>query len=261
MSIFNAESINKINFASESFFREIILTNLFTILDTSGTFQKSKNNNIIISNVDYVIQNIDSYKKTTGIMIYNAYFLNNYSYFLIIFDYHIIIIEENDYPKFQSFFEKIRDETLFFYLNSKKKEVSDKKSTKINRADLFQKIIKKISKCIIKKSQIRTINRHYELSPVIEKTKPNFNIHNFIHISTFSGNNVIKLYFNYIDQYLNILKIFDSKDKELLHRFYHEVSFYENHNGKNPFICKFYGQIQTKNDIQKMQILMKEYII
>ena len=48
------------------------------------TFQKSKN--IIITNVDYVLQNIYSYEKTTGIEIDNVYFLDNYSYFLIILD-------------------------------------------------------------------------------------------------------------------------------------------------------------------------------
>lgn len=103
MSILNAESIRKIDFSSKSFFQVIILTNLFTILDTSKTFQKSKN--IIITNVDYVLQNIYSYEKTTGIEIDNVYFLDNYSYFLIILDYHIIIIKENDYPKYQSFFK------------------------------------------------------------------------------------------------------------------------------------------------------------
>lgn len=189
-------------------------------------------------------------------MIYNAYFLDNYSYFLIILDYHIIIIKENDYPKFQSFFDKIKDTTQFFFLNSKKKDVPDKKSTKINQTELSQKIIKKISKCIIKKSQIRTVNRHHELSPAIEKTKQNFDIHDFIHISAFSGNNVVKLCFNCIDQYLYVLKIFDSKNKELMHRFHHEIYFYENHNGKNPFICKFYGQIQTNYE----SIIVIEYI-
>lgn len=141
-----------------------------------------KNNNIQILNVEEVIKNIDSYSKTTGIMINEIKVTDDNKLLLLIFDYKIIIINETDLIFFKVFFDRIKGQTTLFFKNAQfkdkfeemlRKGQNDQKQIQINQTHFSQKIRRKIIKLIIRKSQLRTINRRYKMHSDAERNKAN----------------------------------------------------------------------------------------
>lgn len=131
-------------------------------------------------------------------------------------------------------------------LNFKDQITTDQANIQIDQANLLQKLQKRIIKCIIKKSQIRTVNRRRNSNSIVDQKTIEFNFQDFINLQAFIGSNSTYLRFNIRDQFLYILKCFDSSDQNSRLRFEREFSFFESHNDMNPFICKCYGKIENK---------------
>lgn len=194
-----------------------------------------------------IIEEVCYYPKTTGIMIGNLQLAENAFLFLFIFDHHIIIILETQLQEFHSFFGKECNKTQLFYMNNKceddiQKIISSKninnslnENEKIDQINILQKIKEQIVTCIITKSQIRTQIRHFNSESNFHQNEFTYDFNDFISILNLHKS--VHLYFNVKDQFLYVLKYFDTKD---IH-FERERKFYNIHKNQNPFICKYYG--------------------
>ena len=229
----------------------------FTINCTLRNFQ--------MRNVKYIqdISEIEKYDKNTGIMIGDISITENIYIYLVIFDKDIIIIDETNLQQILPFFHKIMstNTNLIFFMNSRIQKLLEttnpeniqKTKIQINLAkQQYQEMENQIVNCIVKKSQVRTQNRRYDTNSELKETK--YEYEDFVSITNFSSD--VFLSFNIKDQYLYVLKNFYIYNKSKNHQFEHEISFYETHNGNNPFICKYYGKIIT-NDCN---IIIIEYI-
>lgn len=191
------------------------IKNKFTIINTSNILPFQQFNKQDINNI---YNEIEKYGKNTGIMIRYFYVTQRESIYLFIFDYHIVIIDENN---LKFFYAQINDKTEHFYFNSEteekiKKKINDKlyKKTEkdknmnnepqINQNISLENIKKMIVNSIIKKSQIRSYNRRFETY----RNKINVNIkykyNDFVKIRSMSE--TVDLHFNIHDQFLYVLK-------------------------------------------------------
>lgn len=110
----------------------------FLIYDISKVIPKSSA--FKIKDIKDVINEIDSYHRTTGIMIGNFSITENLFLFLLIFDNHAIILYETQLQQFQQFFTNFSDKTSLFFLNSKcEKEIHNigvQNTTNINNEQI-----------------------------------------------------------------------------------------------------------------------------
>ncbi|KAK8837954.1 hypothetical protein M9Y10_035898 [Tritrichomonas musculus] len=148
MIFFSDELVNKIKFNFDKVFHQIMNTMLFKIYDTSMAFPK--NNNIQILDVAEVIKNIDSYSKTTGIMINEIKVTDDNKLLLLIFDYKIIIINETDLIFFKVFFDRIKGQTTLFFKNA---QFKDKFEEMLRKGQNDQKQIQISNKLFSKNSK------------------------------------------------------------------------------------------------------------
>ncbi|KAK8850175.1 hypothetical protein M9Y10_018298 [Tritrichomonas musculus] len=261
----NAEKqfLNEINYEPIQVFYHIISN--FTIKDASRIFQNTK----LFQHTDIkdIMNNISSYKKTTGVLIGDFFLPNNFCLYLLIFDDIILIVNNNQLQEFHTFFNNSSNDFPLFFLNSNCEKQIQKRETisscekndydLIFHANCSQKIKEQIVNCIIKKSQIRTQNRHFEQIPNSQKFDISFNFIDFISICNISK--FTYLYFNTKDQFLYILKAFERKndyqDREIDY-FERECKFYILHKNQSPFICRYYGHSETS----KYKYVVIEYI-
>ncbi|KAK8892543.1 hypothetical protein M9Y10_029776 [Tritrichomonas musculus] len=191
-------------------------------------------------------------KSETGIMIY---FIKKVKIFLFIYDTTILII---DHDKIQKYKEDLNSKiNSFLYLTSSSEEMlhyylsqnqSNFSQSYLDNTDIKDKIIK----CIIKKSQYRTIIRTQEKSLNNKNDNIDFDIKETVDILNYPKNN--KLIFNLKDQYLYILKSFDCRENRKSYD--HEIQFYEKFGNAFHFIRKKYGQIDN-GDVKR---IILEYI-
>ncbi|KAK8847200.1 hypothetical protein M9Y10_019784 [Tritrichomonas musculus] len=208
--------------------------------------------------INEIITEIGSYPKNTGIMIGNVSIAESTFLYLLVFDYHIIIIDHFHIHLFDHSVCDPSGEKKIFFLNSqcekefqalrtKKYDDSSDSLIKGNQTNLSQKIKKQIVNCIIKKSQIRTQNR--EIWPNDE-----FNYNDFVSILNF--NQSVKLCFNVDDQFLYILKFFDMNNEDSKRNYKNEITIYIQNNNFHNYIPKYFGEIKF-NDLM---IIVIEYI-
>lgn len=232
------------------------LTAKFTI-NTSSKFLIGSDY-ISLKPINEIITEIGSYPKNTGIMIGNVSIAESTFLYLLVFDYHIIIIDHFHIHLFDHFFCDTSGEKKIFFLNSqcekefqalrtKKYDDSSDSLIKGNQTNLSQKIKKQIINCIIKKSQIRTQNR--DIWPNGE-----FNYNDFVSILNF--NQSVKLCFNVDDQFLYILKFFDMNNEDSKRNYKNEITIYIQNNNFHNYIPKYFGEIKF-NDLM---IIVIEYI-
>ena len=225
---------NMMNFEDLPEMKEImsnfqILYNSEFIIDSNGFVKKD---------VEILINEVDNYKKNTGIMICNHFITPNIFIYFIIFEDRIIILDQNFLPLFQPFFNKCYEDDSTIYSNEecmiKIEEIIQNKMSVYQEEDLIPDMIDKktiqsniknqIFIHIIIKSYYRTNERHKKLRSNPESFNSNieFNFSDFVKIETIT--NKVKINFNKVDQYLYILKEFD---EQKLMEFKHEKTFYE----------------------------------
>lgn len=255
----NAQIINSIEIEDMCILNEII--NKYTVNCSFDQFQNTKN--VIYRELNEIIKEVEFYKKDTGIMLGTIKIGQDNILYSLIFDNQVVIFEKVKLPLFHDFFEKNKKQTQFFFMNhqiakeyqevlqidlsnSIELKTDSNKSNSTNSTDSLKTIMKETVNCIIQKSQIRTINR-------TDKQKSLeflFNKDDIIKISCFT--NSVSLYFNFVDQYLYVVKNFNENNTN----FAHETDFYERVGNECPFISKFFAKIQTKSQ----QSIMTEYI-
>lgn len=252
------DSIDKYNDLPNDIITKFETTYLSNYYQGLDNFKSSENINISIE--------IQRYQKNTGIMIGDFYISQNEYIYILVFDDQILVVDQFQLPLFQTFFNDNCKEVELFYLNSHCTNImEDLKSTEINQLKQEEilstiknqpkfkaEINKQILKCIIKKSKIRTFNRHQKLKsdPGQFNMNTEFNLSDFVFVKKFSNN--VSLQFNVNDQYLYILKKFDIFNQQIKTQYEHEIEFYIVIENKQPFISKFYGQI---NQIQNLLLL------
>lgn len=254
--------LKEIEYDPQRLFAQIITK--FTI-NCASHFVQEFNKNFVIKDINCILNEIDSYSKTMGIMICDFQISENFlSAYLFVFDNQIIICNETDLQQFQPFFDKLGKTQLFFFnkrceneirnLKNKKKSNSENDNIKIDQTDLCEKIKCHIVQCIIRKSQIMTQNRRFKSTKKKETQKILFYFNDFISINNLGESTY--LCFNTKDQFLYVLKYFDNMNDDSIKRYDHEIEFYQNYNNKNPFISKFYGTANNSD----YNVIIIEYI-
>ena len=236
------------------------LTNIspkFTVKTTFQIHQRVSQFNVQeINDFINITKEVEQYEKMTGIMVGMIHFTDQFCVCVLIFDKNIIIIDPNNLNKFQEFMNKNKSEFLFSnsqcesFINNLISEGIEKDVIPTNDYNHinFSKFDDGIVKLIVKKSQILSQKMNQKLRLITSNNDiqiPINSINNdFIEVKT---HNSAHLYFNINNQLLYIVKKFDLNKDEFLHRFNHEVTFYDTINNKCPFISKCFGHFKDKN--------------
>ena len=254
----------EIDFNKDEFFSKVY--KYFNIKCTSKYHPKI--NFIQEIEIQDVIKGIDSYEKVTGIIVYDIPIDKNIYLYLFLFDKEIVIFDKSDLHHFLPFLNEISNKTQIYFYDTKfkqnfKKMMTDRVQNTTehdkcpNRTDLIQKIKIQISKCIIRKSQIRTQNHRYDENSI---SKQQFTdkiiIADFLSFQYLAKS--ASLCFNVKNQFLYVMKAFLKNGPKKLPdmKFEHEIEFYKSAKIDNPFICKFYGESEDEN----LNYIIIEYI-
>ncbi|KAK8897368.1 hypothetical protein M9Y10_015312 [Tritrichomonas musculus] len=227
----------------------------FIIYDDSNLFQTHLIKTA--TTVDFIGAVKDS-QIDTEIMISNLK-INGILIYLCILDNIIFIIKQINLHQLEEYFNE-RKNLLIFMTSECKEDFTNDISSKNQVSELKDQILseqkyinitikKEIIRCIIKKSQYRTIKMSQKLLPNKYNSKNNdYKLDDFILVQS-QG---FSLYYNSKDQILNVLKFYvDEK------RFNHEIDFYHQIENTFPFIRKIFGII---NQSRGLPIIILEYV-
>lgn len=234
----------------------VVLFSKFTIYDESNLIKFNKTTFCKKAETNDYIGEMKGSQIETGIMVSNLKIKSRLIY-LLIFDNRIFIIKHTNLQRFQEYFNEHLDSLLFMSAKCKQNffnSISLKKQISkhhhhflIEEADIKNEIIR----CIIKKSQYRTIKMRHEILPekYNSKNDQNYELSDFV--SIFQSQR-FKLYYNSKDQILNVLKSYEDEKK-----FNHEINFYHQIENTFPFIRKIFGIIKQ---IYGLPIIILEYV-
>ena len=202
-----------------------------------------------------LINIIENSAINTGVMISSMLIQNKHVYILIL-DKSIFIINHMNIYEFGKYLKNHSKFLIFStpqikkYIEniiSIKTQISEQTDELFNETKNHQSLKNEIIRCIIKKSQYRTLQMHHNM--LFRKYNLNnvYEYRNFIRIGYLKTSLNIEICYNLKEQILNVLKP-ESK---------HENEFYQQIDNSFPFICKLLGKTQPNNYYHKIVL---EYI-